>query len=144
MSAQAPSTIRRSIRPSSPRLYPALRDPRYAKAPQWLSEVQGDSVNKLNIFDGDLVHVVDAIAIGYYPLDGDIVEVERLRYGGLERELTIKQVEVTPSGWLLWPRSTNPRYQDPIEILNDGEPAEGTEVRIRGLVVRMHRVLSRG
>jgi hypothetical protein len=113
------------------------RDPRFPHARQWLSEVRGDSVNLLNIVEGDLVHCVDAIEIGYYPRTGDVVEVERLRFGGQERELTLKQVEVTEAGVLLWPRSTNPRFEvdpAPLELkagARRGRGARGGDPRSR-------------
>jgi len=119
----------------TPKRYPAARDPRYAHAEQWLSEVVGDSLNKLNIVDGDLVHCVDVVALGYYPKNDDIVEVERRRFSGSERELTIKQVEVTPFGIKLWPRSTNLRWQSPIELREGLSDNEDVEVAIRGLVI---------
>lgn len=123
------------LRQDEPASYPAARDPRFPHAGQWLAPVRGDSVNKLNIVDGDLVHLVDAIEIGYYPRTGDVVEVERLRFGGQERELTLKQIEVTAEGVMLWPRSTNPRWQSPIELLADTNAGEEIEVRIRALVL---------
>lgn len=121
--------------------YPATRDPRFPHAEQWLSEVRGDSLNMLNIVDGDLVHCVSAIDVGYYPRTGDVVEVERLRFGGSERELTLKQVEVTEQGVLLWPRSSNPRHRNPLEISAGTVEGEEFEVRIRALVVASIRRL---
>lgn len=123
------------------RTFPAARDGRYPAANQWISEVTGDSMNLLSIFDGDYVHCVDATDIGYHPRHGDIVEVERLRNGGSERELTLKQIEMTASGFVLSPRSTNPRWQEPLRLnegLNDGDEYE---VRIRALVVTTMRRL---
>ncbi|MFZ5719228.1 MAG: helix-turn-helix domain-containing protein [Pseudomonadota bacterium] len=117
-------------------LYPAVRDPRFPQAHQWMSEVRGDSMNQLAIVEGDLVHCVDAVDIGYYPRTGDVVEVERLRFDGQERELTLKQVEVTPEGAiLLWPRSSNPRWREPIEIAAGLREGEEVEVRVRALVL---------
>lgn len=123
-----------------PRTFPAARDGRYPFANQWISEVAGDSMNLLGIYNGDFVHCVDAIDISYYPRHGDVVEVERLRNAGRERELTLKQIEMTPSGFVLSPRSTNPRYQEPLR-LNDGvaNDDEEYEVRIRALVVTSMR-----
>lgn len=117
---------------------PVLRDPRYPQADQWIAPVIGDSMNRLNIQEGDMVHCVSTIDIHYFPRTGDVVEVERIRFGGQERELTLKQVEVTAEGVLLWPRSTNPRWQEPIEIRPDGAEEE-IEVRIRGLVLTSMR-----
>ncbi|EDX80493.1 Helix-turn-helix domain protein [Brevundimonas sp. BAL3] len=124
---------------STYRTYPAVRDARYPHADQWLSEVMGDSVNRLNIFEGDMVHLVDCIAIGYHPRTDDVVEVERLRNGGAERELTIKQIELVQDGLLLWPRSTNTRWSQPLELRDGAGDGEEIEVRIRGLVIGLHR-----
>lgn len=125
-----------------PKTWPALRDPRFPNADQWLSEVVGDSVNRLNIFEGDLVQCVDAIGIGYFPRTGDIVEVERLRFGGQERELTLKELEVTEDGVRLWPRSTNPRWQEPLSLTDGAGEREDIEVRIRALVITVIRRLA--
>lgn len=122
-------------RQEAPATHPVARDPRFPHAHQWLDEVRGDSLNKLNIVEGDLVHCVDAVEIGYYPRTGDIVEVERLRFGGQERELTLKQVEVGPDGIYLWPRSTNPRFRNPLILTDGAGDGEEIEVRIRALVL---------
>ena len=124
----------------SPRRHPFARDPRYPHADQWLSEVCGDSVDQLGIFDGDLVHVVDFEGAGLALRNDQVVEVERIRFGGQERELSIKQVELTPQGPLLWPRSNNPHWKHPLS------PTEGANddvvVRIRGLVLNAIKRLS--
>ena len=123
-----------------PETYPAARDPRFPRADQWLSVVRGDSMNALEkdgraagIYDNDLVHCVDAVAIDYRPRTGDVVEVERTRFQGREVELTLKQVEVTEGGVLLWPRSTSPRWQEPIPYAEGDE--DDVQVRIRGWVI---------
>lgn len=116
--------------------HPVGHDQRYPSAHQWLSLVSGDSVDQLGIFDGDFVHCIDIIDIGYHPRTGDLVEVERSRFQGSERELTLKQIETTPNGIRLWPRSNNPRWQKPLD-LTDGLAAheDDVTVTIRGLVV---------
>lgn len=112
--------------------------PRYRDFQQWLEEVIGDSMDKL-ILPGRLVHVVDAIDLGYSPADGDIVVVERRRAG--LRERTLKQVEVTGRRVLLWPRSNNPKWQEPIDVsLVLREPSDDIEVQIVGLVVSDFKV----
>lgn len=121
----------------SPRKHAFARDPRFPHADQWLSEVFGDSVDRLGIFDGDLVHCVDFEGAGVSLQTDQIVEVERLRFGGAERELSVKQVELTATGPLLWPRSSNPRWATPLSM-TDGATDE-VEVRIRGLVVQSIR-----
>lgn len=125
---------------SEPETHPAARDPRFPKAAQWLSIVRGDSMNALvrngrpaGIYDGDMVHCVDAVDADYRPRTGDVVEVERRRFQGRERELTLKQVEVSEQGVLLWPRSTNPRFQEPLPY-REGDSSD-VEVLIRGWVI---------
>jgi SOS-response transcriptional repressor LexA len=120
------------------------KDHRFPLADQWLSVIRGDSMNDLKpsgIFDGDLVQCVDAISIEYQPRTGDVVEVERIRFQGRERELTLKQVELTAKGVVLWPRSTNPRWQQPLRILGEGDAGDDVEVRIRGWVIKLIRNL---
>lgn len=127
--------------------YPASPDARFPRAAQWIRPVRGDSMNALTkngaaagILDGDWVHVVDAIAIGYQPIAGDIVEVERRRFSGREHELTLKQVEITPDGRiLLCPRSSNPRWREPIALVDHDGPNEDVEVRISGKVLQVLR-----
>lgn len=128
-----------------PTTHPVAPDPRYPKARQWLSRVRGDSMNALTrdgrsagIFDGDLVHLVDTYAIDYVPATGDVVEVERTRFGGAESEITLKQVEVLEGGRvLLWPRSANPAWHEPIAY-EEGDQ-ENTTVRIRGKMLQLIR-----
>lgn len=121
-----------------PRRLAFARDARFPHADQWLSEVVGDSVDRLGIFSGDLVHCVDVEDAGWAIQSGAIVEIERLRFDGAERELSIKQAEVTPTGVLFWPRSSNPRWQEPL-TLTDGPDNGETIVRVRGLVVQSIR-----
>lgn len=122
-----------------PRTFPAAYDGRYPHARQWISEVAGDSMNRLGINNGDFVHCVDAIDIGYHPRHLDVVEVERLRNGGRERELTLKQIEMTANGFVLAPRSTNPLWQEPLALNQDIADGVEFEVRIRALVVTTMR-----
>lgn len=123
---------------AEPRRYPFARDPRFPHADQWLSEVFGDSVDRLGIFDGDLVLCVDFGQAGVALQTDQLVEVERIRFGGQLRELSIKQVELTPSGPILWPRSSNPRWQTPLS-LEDGVEEDDAIVRVRGLVLKSIR-----
>lgn len=124
---------------TEPKMSTTAADPRFPQADQWISEIGGDSMNQLGILDGDLVHCVFYEAARGQPQTGDIVEVERVRYQGALRELTIKQVEVVGNQILLWPRSNNPRWRDPI-VITDGVPeGEEMEVQIRGLVLAIIR-----
>lgn len=115
-----------------PPMWPAAHDRRYPQARQWLREVQGDSMNARNIFPGDLAHIVELVGSGVNLNTGMIVEVTRTRSGGL-REITLKEVEVTERGLTLWPRSTNPRWKDPVR-LDDGSGGD-IEVEVTGLLL---------
>jgi transcriptional regulator with XRE-family HTH domain len=123
---------------SPPRTSTTARDPRYPHADQWLAPTVGDSMNLRGILDGDLVHLVDAIAINYQPVSGDIVEVERTRFQGSERELTLKEIVIQDDTLELWPRSTNPKWSTPL-VFRDGLNTEEDEVRIRGLMIQLIR-----
>ena len=125
-----------------PRRIPAALDPRYPDADHYLLEVRGDSMNALThngrptpIFDGDYVHCVCVTDIGYVPRTDDVVEFVRLRSGGHLREVTLKQVEVTRDGVLLWPRSTNSRWTTPVTYRDGADGEEEITGTIRGLVL---------
>lgn len=111
----------------------AALDRRYPHAPQWLREVRGDSMNARQIFPGDLAHIVDLAGAGINLNTGMIVEVTRYRDGSSLREITLKEVEVTDDGLVLWPRSTNPRWKDPVQM-TDGQSGD-IEVQITGLLL---------
>lgn len=116
-----------------PTFLTAALDRRYPHARQWLREVRGDSMNARQIFPGDLAHIVDLGEAGINLNTGMIVEVTRFRDGGSLREITLKEVEVTDAGLTLWPRSTNPRWAEAIQ-LDDGTGGE-VEVQITGLLL---------
>jgi transcriptional regulator with XRE-family HTH domain len=119
--------------------FSALPDPRFPAAAQYIASVAGDSMNAVHIFDGDYAHLVDIGAIGYQPVTGNVVEVERTRFGGQLRELTLKQIEMTPQGPLLWPRSTNPNWAEPLDIRHGVPQEEDIQVTIRGLLLNVIR-----
>lgn len=121
-----------------PQMIDATMDRRYPHAKQWLRTVNGDSMNLRNIYDGDLAHIVDWTDAGVQLTTGMIVEVSRYRAGGGLREVTLKEAEVRPGATALWPRSSNPRFQDPIRM-NDGDEDSDIEVRITGLLLNAIR-----
>lgn len=116
---------------------PAQVIPGYERWPQWLEEVEGDSINRL-IPDGALVHVVDAQAMSYEPRHDDLVVVLRTRSGGHLQERTLKQVELKPHGILLWPRSYNDRWSKPLDLSEGVEDDEEVTVQIVGKVLRAY------
>lgn len=118
-----------------PELVPHAKDRAYPHARQWLREVQGDSMNAAGVLPGDLAHLVEFFGAGLE--NGMIVEVTRSRDDGALREITLKEVEVSERGILLWPRSTNPRWKDPIR-LND-ETSADIVVEVTGILVATTR-----
>lgn len=123
---------------ADPRMEVAERIDAYAPFPQWLEEVVGDSLDKM-IPPGALVHVIDAIAMGYQPAHDDLVVVLRSRLGGALLQRTIKQVQMGAAGQIeLWPRSHNARWGGPINITAGTTTNEDVEVQIVGKVVRAY------
>lgn len=119
----------------SRRFAPAQHIPGYDQWPQWLEEIEGDSINRL-IPPGALIHV--AGIFGYTPRNDDLVVVVRTRAGGMLQERTVKQVELTPEGVKLWPRSFNDRWKDAL-VLSDGlGDGEDATVEIAGKVLRAY------
>lgn len=112
-------------------------DPAYSGFPQWLERVQGDSMDR-EYRPGDLVHVVDAIALGYASQHGDHVILVRRRQDGGEIERTIKEVVRTPRGVEFWPRSDNPRWNRPV-VLSGDLSDDSTEVEVAALVIGSYR-----
>lgn len=120
--------------PSPPRA--VTPDPAYGDWPQWLELVVGDSIDR-EIQPGSFEHVVDAIEMGYSPQDGHFVVVERRRDQGRLRERSIKQVAIGRHREIeLWPRSTNPIWDKPLQLAHN---EEGVEVEIMGLVIGAYR-----
>lgn len=114
-------------------------DPAYTGFAQWLERVQGDSMDR-EYRQGDLVHVVDAIGLGYAPRHGDHVVLVRRRMDGGEMERTIKEVVRRKDGATeFWPRSTNPRWNSPITLIDGLATDDSTEVEVEGLVIGSYR-----
>lgn len=111
---------------------------RFGGIPQSAYKVIGPSVDKLRIFDGDFVITVPYAEARAAPQDGDIVVVCR-RHGALS-EYTVKQVEIAPGAPMrLWPRSTDPRFQEPIDVPSGDSGSESHEVSIVALVIGAYR-----
>jgi hypothetical protein len=115
----------------------APRIPGYEQFPQWYERVRGDSFNR-KIPDGALVHVVDAIAMGYAPKHEDVVVVMRRRAGGAFFERSVKQVELSAAGILLWPRSFNEKWSKPLDLTQGLSEGEDASVEIVGKVLRAY------
>lgn len=102
--------------------------------------INGDSMN-LSYPEGTIV-----IVVSIYNYDGEIssgkrVIVERCLKNGV-CEATAKELEIINGHAKLWPRSTNPKYQEPIDIAWPYEtPQEiGLEtVIIKGVIIGSYR-----
>lgn len=108
---------------------PVIESRRYAGYRQYALLVEGPSINR-KIPDGRYAICVAWDELGGELKDGQYIHVERNR-GGLQ-EVTIKKVRVINGRVELWPDSTDPRFQTPIELAH---PDEDTEVLVRGLVI---------
>lgn len=114
-------------------------DPAYASFPQWLERVSGDSMDR-EYRDGELIHVVDAFALGYAPQHGDHVVLVRRRNNGAEMERTVKEVVRTPAGTFeFWPRSLNPRWREPVRLIDGVEEDPSIEIEVAALVIGSYR-----
>ncbi len=102
---------------------------------QYALLVKGTSINKI-IPENDYALCVDFADLGREAKHNDVVVVQRTRGQDGIRETTIKQVvfDLEPengSHISLWPRSTDPKHQTPIEL---GALEDDTSVSIVSLV----------
>lgn len=109
----------------------------YEHFQQWLEAVSGDSMDRM-LPSGALIHVVDAIAMGYSAKHGDLVVVVRRRAQGAFVERSVKQVEMTAEGIELWPRSHNARWSEPLTMRDGMNDTDDAEVEIVGKVVQAY------
>lgn len=126
--------------PSDP--VPVPPDPRWPYAEQFALVVRGSSIDRI-AQDGDILSCVSLRAIGREPEDGELVVVERTRFGGQMRETTAKILRRAGARVELWPESNDPKFQEPIVLDPDGDDREGETVEIRALVTWVHAPLER-
>lgn len=120
-----------------------LRQPQYTKVRQYAYQVRGDSVDLAGIHDGEWIVAADAADYidQYGDLEsGDFVVVERTRYQGAERELTVKEIRYYRDRYELHPQSSNPAHK-PIIVPHDEHPGDETEVRVLGVVLTAYKTL---
>lgn len=116
---------------------------RYAQFEQRAYKVVGPSMNAAGLMDGSFVITVAYWDARTQPQDGDYVVVERRRDGGLV-ERTLKEVVVFPDRIELTPRSTDPRFQEPIVVPREVPRAEEPlEVEIVALVIGSYSPVGR-
>jgi SOS-response transcriptional repressor LexA len=119
------------------------RDPRYPKLRQYVYRNEGHSMNAAGIEDGMWIVAVDAGDFIDQVRDiesGNFVVVERTRFQGAERELTVKEIRYYRDRYELHPRSHDKAYT-PIIVPHNDAPEDETEVRVVGLVLGAYRDL---
>lgn len=119
-----------------------LSHPAYPKARQYAYMVKGDSMNLVGIDDGMWVVAADASDfIDQYgeTESGDLVVVERSRFQGSERELTVKEIRYYRDRYELIPRSTNPIHKPIVVQHNHGIDGDKEQVQVVGVVLTSYR-----
>lgn len=114
--------------------------PGYSPAIQFAVRIAGPSMDRKGINHGDYLLCVNYFDARGELTSGDVVIVERRRGGTVER--TCKELVVLNGRFELWPRSSDPRFQDPIVVPDRRSPIaeDGTEVEVIGLVKASHRM----
>lgn len=113
---------------------PIPYDNRFPISEQWAEQVVGDSFD-LEYPDGSIVHVRDGVLSSPALLEGKVVVVERSRPGEFLTERTLKLVKVNKGKVELWPRSSNPKHQKPILLIDAMRSGEEMTVSIAGVVI---------
>jgi SOS-response transcriptional repressor LexA len=123
------------------------RHPRFPQLEQIAWRVRGNSMDLAGILDGewlvgasyaDYVDKVGELDNGYF------VVVERTRYQGSERELTVKEVQFARLGMRLIPRSSDPRHKEFFVPLDEEADSDRESIRILGVVLWVGRDLAPG
>lgn len=115
---------------------PITADDRFPELKQFSLLVVGTSMDKV-FAPGSYVIAVEWIAEGTTDLkDGDLLVVRRQR--AMTFECTLKRARFNQGVWELWPESTDPRHQEPIQ-LHDGD--REVEVKILGRVIGKYQPL---
>lgn len=123
-----------------------LPDQKYGRVRQYAWKSRGDSMDEAGIHDG--MWVVGADAADYVDtygdiITGDLVVVERVRYQGAERELTVKEVHFFRDRYELRPVSSNAEHV-PIIVQHDHQAnGDEVEVKIIGVVLTAYANLKR-
>jgi len=108
---------------------PAVPRADIAASVQYAVQVDGASIN-LKIPDGAYAICAPYDKYPGGPKHGQLVHVVRERAG--MHEHTIKEIQYTRDGTILVPRSSDPRFQEAIDL---SAPEDDTTVRICGVVI---------
>jgi SOS-response transcriptional repressor LexA len=117
-----------------------VADPRFPIGAQFGLTAVGESMNLLFADQDDLL-CLDLLRApdGPRPTHDDIVIVEQLRAGGSLRELSAKQLRLTPGGPVLEARSDHPKWAGFRLTPTSANETEGSEVTVKALVLRSER-----
>lgn len=123
-----------------------LPDMKFGKVRQYAYKAAGDSMNEAGILDG--MWVVAADASDYVDsygdiVTGDLVVVERCRFQGSERELTVKEVHFLRDRYELRPVSSNSEHKSITVPHDHNVSSDGEEVKIIGVVLTAYANLRR-
>lgn len=108
-------------------------DPAYSRMELYALRVKGPSVNK-KYPDGSIIVCAKFIELGEEPQHEDFVVVYRRNAVGLV-EATVKQIMRGEFHWQLWPRSDNPKFQEPLEIPETDDVFGNDDIQIVARVV---------
>jgi len=112
--------------------------PLHGNLRQFGLEVRGPSMNR-HFPDGSVVVCVPYDSLARMPEPGERVIVQRWRSDGLV-ETTIKEYALDIDGQVwLWPRSLDPRYQQPIKVNGPDDDSTVERVEITALVIASYR-----
>ena len=111
-------------------------DSRFPGIERFALKVIGDSMD-LVAPDGSTVICVKTIDIGRQPMSGEIVVVLHRTPDGV-MEATLKEFVEKDGEAYLWPRSSNPDFQQPLKFVDQGEE---DQTIIHALAVRVLRDL---
>lgn len=96
--------------------------------------VDGNSINRV-ANHGDRLVCLDLIKSRIDLEDGDLVIIERSRFGGQMVERTAKRLRKTKSGHELWPDSTDPAHQETISFQTENADDDSVVVTAKVLWV---------
>lgn len=122
-----------------------MRHPAYPRVRQYAWQAKGHSMDEAGIRDGQWIVGADAADYidQYGDIEsGDLVVIQRMRFGGSERELTVKEIRYYKDRYELLPRSSDPNFK-PIIVKND-HSADDEEVTVIGVVLSAFTDLRRG
>ena len=110
----------------------------YAKVRQYAYQAKGNSMDKVGISDGMWIVAADApdFIDTYRDLEsGDLVVVQRSRFQGAERELTVKEIRYYRDRYELHPRSSDPAHRPIVVPHNHATTGDDVEIKIVGVVL---------